>query len=267
VLSSFLAIVLVAAIGFPAALYFLQDRLLFFPQPLPEARRAQIIQRFRSVREVFIQGEDQKRLQAWHVPAAPGAPLILYFGGNAEDVSGMIEEAMSRVPGVGWLLVSYRGYGGSEGAPSEAAISADALLWHDHAVREIKPGKVVVFGRSLGTGAAVFLASQRKIDAAILVTPYDSMVAVARHHYPLVPIGWLLKHRFDSAQRAPGISAPLLCIAAGQDEVIPVAHARRLFDAWGGPKRWIEIENAGHNSTDGAPVFWQSITAFLEKSA
>jgi pimeloyl-ACP methyl ester carboxylesterase len=76
----------------------------------------------------------------------------------------------------------------------------------------------------------------------------------------------LLKHRFESAGLAPKMSTPLLCIAAGQDAVIPVAHARRLFDAWGGPKRWIEIENAGHNSTDGAPVFWQSITAFLEKS-
>jgi len=267
VLASFLAIVLVAAIGFPAALYFLQDRLLFFPQPLSEARRAQIVQRFPAVREVFIKGADQTRLQAWHVPGAPGAPLIVYFGGNAEDVSGMIGDAVSRASGTGWLLVSYRGYGGSEGSPSEAAISADALLWHDYAVAKLKPGKLVVFGRSLGTGAAVFVASQRKIDAVILVTPYDSMVAVAKHHYPLVPVGWLLKHRFDSAERAPGIAAPLLCIAAGQDQVIPVAHARRLFDAWGGPKRWIEIENAGHNSTDGAPVFWQSITAFLEKSA
>lgn len=265
-MSAFLAIVLVAAIGFPAALYFLQDKLLFFPQPLGEARRAQIAQRFPAAREVFIRSDDQKRLQAWHVPGAPGAPLILYFGGNAEDASGMIGEAVSRAPGAGWLLVSYRGYGGSEGSPSEAAISADALLWHDYAVREIKPGKLVVFGRSLGTGAAVFLASRRKIDAVILVTPYDSMVAVAKHHYPLVPVGWLLKHRFDSAALAPRISAPLLCIAAGRDEVIPVVHARRLFEAWGGPKRWIEIENAGHNSTDGAPVFWQSITAFLEKS-
>jgi pimeloyl-ACP methyl ester carboxylesterase len=79
-------------------------------------------------------------------------------------------------------------------------------------------------------------------------------------------VSWLLRHRFDSAQRAPRISAPLLCIAAGEDRVIPVEHARRLYEAWGGPKRWIEIENAGHNSTDGAPVFWQSIIAFLEKS-
>lgn len=265
-LSSFLAIVLVAAIGFPAALYFLQDRLLFFPQPLPEAQRAQIVQRFPAVREVFIKGGDQTRLQAWHVPGAPGAPLIVYFGGNAEDVSGMIGDAVSRVPGAGWLLVSYRGYGGSEGSPSEAAISADALLWHDYALGEIKPGRLVVFGRSLGTGAAVFVASQRKIDAVILVTPYDSMVAVAKRHYPLVPVGWLLKHRFDSAERAPGITAPLLCIAAGEDRVIPVEHARRLYEAWAGSKRWIVIDGAGHNSTDGVPLFWQSITAFLEKS-
>jgi pimeloyl-ACP methyl ester carboxylesterase len=162
--------------------------------------------------------------------------------------------------------VSYRGYGGSEGSPSEAAISADALLWHDYTVGEIKPGRLIVFGRSLGTGAAVFLASRRKIDAVILVTPYDSLVAVAKYHYPLVPVSWLLRHRFDSAGLAPKISTPLLCIAAGEDRVIPVEHARRLYEAWGGPKRWIVIDGAGHNSTDGVPLFWQSITAFLEKS-
>ncbi len=257
----FAAALLVVAVGFPLLIYLVQDRLLFFPQPLSEARRAQVADRFPAVKEVFLKGEDQERLHAWHIK---GDPLVLYFGGNAEEVSWMIEAAVERTPGVGWLLVSYRGYGGSGGTPSEASISSDALHWYDYAANELKASNIHAFGRSLGSGAAVFLSSNRKLSSVILVTPFDSLVEVAKHHYPFLPVNLLLRHRFDSLERAPKIAAPLLCIAAERDEVIPVARARRLFDAWGGPKRWIEIAGAGHNSTDGAPVFWQSIQAFLE---
>jgi pimeloyl-ACP methyl ester carboxylesterase len=259
----FVAILAAIAIGFPVLMYLVQDRLLFFPQPLAESRRAEIGKRFPGVEEVFIDAENHK-LHAWHIR---GNPLVIYFGGNAEEVSWMIEEARTRTPGVGWLLVSYRGYGASEGSPSEASISADALRWYDFIVEREKPREVVVFGRSLGSGAAVFLAANRTLSSVILVTPFDSLVAVAKHHYPMLPVSWMLKHRFDSAARAPAIEAPLLCIAASRDEVIPALHARKLYDAWGGKKRWIEIEGAGHNSTDGAPIFWQSIGAFLEKSS
>jgi pimeloyl-ACP methyl ester carboxylesterase len=266
VITTIAAILAIAAIGFPLLMYLMQDRLLFFPQPLAESRRAEIADRFPDVEEVFLEAEGNK-LHAWHVKGAPGKPLVIYFGGNAEDVSWMIEETKAHAPGAGWLLVSYRGYGASEGSPSEVSISADALRWHDYAVKNLQVKQVVAFGRSLGSGAAVYLASERKLSSVILVTPYDSLVELAKYHYPILPVGLMLRHRFDSAARAPAIKAPLLCIAASRDEVIPVVHARRLYDAWGGRKRWIEIEGAGHNSTDGAPVFWRSIQAFLENSA
>ena len=259
------AVLAVVAIGFPLLVFLIQDRLLFFPQPLAESRREEIRKRYSAVAEVFLESENLK-LHAWHIKAAQGKPLVIYFGGNAEDVSGMLEDAVLRAPGVGWLLVSYRGYGASEGSPSEASISADALKWHDYAVKDLGAKEIVAFGRSLGSGAAVFLASERKLTSVILVTPFDSMVEVAKHHYPYLPVSLLLRHRFDSVGRAPKIAAPLLCIAAGQDNVIPAVHARRLYEAWGGPKRWIELQDAGHNSTDGAPAFWRSVTAFLEKS-
>jgi uncharacterized protein len=264
-LASLATILAVVVIGFPLLMFLVQDRLLFFPQPLAESRRAEIKNRHPAVGEIVLESENQK-LHAWHVRAAPGKPLVIYFGGNAEDVSWMLEDAATRAPGVGWLLVSYRGYGASEGSPSEASISADALKWHDYAVQNLGAKEIVAFGRSLGSGAAVFLASERKLASVILVTPFDSLVEVAKHHYPYLPVGLLLRHRFDSAGRAPKIAAPLLCIGAARDNVIPVVHARRLYEAWGGPKRWILIEEAGHNGTDGAPVFWRSITAFLEKS-
>ena len=259
-------VVLAVAIAVPLAIYFLQERLIFFPQPLSEASRSAVAARFSSsAQEIFIRGEGNNRLHAWYVKGRPDAPLVIYFGGNAEEVSWMLGDATTRAPGIGWLLVDYRGYGASEGSPSEAGISADALAWHDHAAKELGASSVVAFGRSLGSGAAVFLASQRKLDAVILVTPFDSLVAVAGHYYPWLPVGWMLKHRFDSVDLAPKLTVPLLCLAATRDEVIPVNHAKRLYDAWGGPKRWVALEEAGHNTTDSHPLFWQSVMDFLVK--
>jgi pimeloyl-ACP methyl ester carboxylesterase len=263
VLTSLAAILAIVVVGFPLLMFLLQDRLLFYPQPLDAAQRAAIGKHSPFARELFIQSESAERLHAWYVPGEAGKPLVLYFGGNAEEVSWMLEDARSRAPGLGWLLVSYRGYGASEGKPSETAISADALRWHAYAEQDLGAKEIIAFGRSLGSGAAVFLASQRPLKAVVLVSPFDSLVEVAKHHYPLLPVRALLRHPFDSAGRAPRISAPLLCIAASRDEVIPAVHARRLYEAWGGPKRWVLLEEAGHNTTDSHPLFWQAVTDFL----
>ena len=252
-LLSVATIVVVVAIAFPLAMWLLQERLIFLPQPLSEAQRAAIKHRHPAVREVFLESGSH----AWHLP---GEPLVLYFGGNAEDVSWMLA---NRLPGVGWLLVNYPGYGASKGAPSEETISADALRWYDLAAKEIKPQKLFVFGRSLGSGPAVLLASERKPAGVILVTPFDSLIEVAKRHYPFLPVRYMLRHQFDSVSRAPRAGAPLLCLAAARDEVIPSSHARKLFDAWHGEKRWIELEEAGHNTTDGHPRFWDSIKSFI----
>ena len=263
-LTSIAALLAAVVIGFPLLMYLMQDQLLFFPQRLDPAGREALRKRFGEVREVVLDNEGRRR-HAWHLPAQAGKPTVIYFGGNAEEVSWMIEDARTRVPGAGWLLVSYPGYGASEGAPSEKDISADALLWHDHAAKALGATEIIAFGRSLGSGAAVFLASQRKLKAVVLVTPYDSLIAVAGHHYPLLPVRLLLRHPFDSISRAPAIQAPLLCIAAQRDRVIPPAHARRLYEAWGGPKQWLELPGADHNGTDGVPAFWRAITAFLQQ--
>jgi pimeloyl-ACP methyl ester carboxylesterase len=264
VLTSIAAFLAIVVIGVPLFMYLMQDRLLFFPQPISETARGEVKKRFTFVQDLTLEAEGTK-LHAWHVPAAPGKPLVLYFGGNAEEVSWMIPDARARAPGMGWLLINYRGYGGSGGAPSEASISADALRWHDHAVKELGASRVIVFGRSLGSGAAVAVAAQRKVAGAILVTPFDSLVEVAGHHYPFLPVRLLLRHPFDSVKLAPHLQVPLLCIAATRDEVIPMVHARRLFDAWAGPKQWLELPGANHNSTDGMPAFWPAITAFLQQ--
>ena len=238
--------------------------MVFHPQPLAESSRSLIAERFPSAHSVFLQAKDGTRLHAWHVKGAPGAPLVVYFGGNAEEVSWMLAQGSSKTPGAGWLLVDYRGYGSSAGKPSESALVSDALTWHDHARQALAAGQIVVFGRSLGSGVAVQLAASRPVSGVILVAPFDSLTNVARYHYPYLPVRWMLRHPFNSVERAPSVEAPLLCLVAERDEIIPVVHAKRLFDAWKGAKRWVELRGAGHNSTDDAPEFWERIRDFLE---
>jgi uncharacterized protein len=192
---------------------------------------------------------------------------MLYFGGNAEEVSWMLEVVRAQTPSASWLLMDYRGYGLSDGAPSEKALVADALALYDHAsgLPGVDAGRIYAFGRSLGSGVAVALAAQRRLAGLILATPYDSLAAVARRHYWFVPVDWLLRHRFDSIARAPKLRTPLLCLIAGRDDVIPPEHAERLYAAWGGPKKRVVLAAASHNTTDDTPQFWPAIREFLEQ--
>jgi hypothetical protein len=259
------------AIGLPLLAYLVQDKLIFFAQRLDDASRAAIARRYPQAEELFLQSADGVRLHAWRTRPAgiARAPLVIYFGGNAEEVSWMLGEIgdarSSATPGVGWLLVDYRGYGASEGSPSERALVADALAWYDHAamLEGVDAARIVAFGRSLGSGVATQLAAQRPVGAVVLVAPFDSLVAVARRHYPYLPVGWLLRHRFDSLAIAPVLSTALLAVVAQRDEIIPPEHAERLVAAWGGPVRSALIANATHNTIDQSPEYWRSISAFI----
>jgi len=243
--------------------YFMQDKLIFLARPLSDSEHRAIAARHHEVADVFLQAADGTRVHAWHVKikTAENAPLALYFGGNAEEVSWMLDELPRRKLVNEWLLIDYRGYGASSGAPSERALNDDALLWYDYAAK-LGSEQIFAFGRSLGSGVAVHLATERTLAGVVLVAPFDSLAAVARRHYPFLPVKLLLRHRFDSAAAAPRISAPLLCIVATHDEVIPSAHAQRLYDAWAGPKRWLALPG-GHNETDSQADYWPAVQAFL----
>ncbi len=258
---------LAIAVGLPLVVYLAQDALIFFRQPIAEGRRAEIARLHPAVSDLWLTAPDGTRVHAWHLKS--GTPLVLYFGGNAEEVSWMIEAASAEVPGASWLLMDYRGYGKSEGAPSEKALVADAISLYDHAVRlpGADPKRIYAFGRSLGSGVAVALAAERPLAGLILATAYDSLAAVAKRYYWYLPVDWMLKHRFDSIALAPNLKHPLLCLIAERDEVIPPVHAERLFDAWGGPKRKVMLQQAGHNTTDAHPLFWPSIREFLAQKA
>jgi hypothetical protein len=270
-LVSLAKIAAVVAVGLPLVVWLAQDALIFYRQPLPESRRDEIARRYPAVEEVRPAAGDGTQLHGWLVKPQGPAPLVIYFGGNAEEVSWMLDAvgdpARGATPGIGWLLVNYRGYGLSEGSPSEAALVGDALVLFDFAAKHpaVDARRIVAFGRSLGSGVAVPLAAQRPVRAVVLVAPYDSLAALAKRYYPYLPVDWILKHRFDSLALAPALRQPLLCFIAERDEVIPPVHSERLFEAWGGAKRKVALAGAGHNDTDGADGFWPTLAAFLEE--
>ncbi len=259
------------AVGLPLVVYLAQDSLIFHPRPLSDARRAEIARRFPAATEVVLPSADGAKLHGWLVkPQGLGrAPLVVYYGGNAEEVSHMLEAIgdpeRGDTPGVAWLIFNYRGYGASEGSPSERALVADALAQYDYAsqLAGIDAERVFAFGVSLGSGVAVQLAAQRPLRAVILVSPYDSLAAVAKRYYWYLPVDWMLKHRFDSVALAPQMKQPLLCFIAERDDVIPPEHAERLFAAWAGPTRRVLLQGAGHNTTLDAAGFWPEVRDFL----
>jgi hypothetical protein len=253
-------------IGVVALLYLRQDAELFERQMLTPEEASAISARHPRAEEVRIAVDDGVTLHGWFAPGrtAGAAPLIIYFGGNAEEVSWMLDRH-DRMPDWSLLLVNYRGYGRSEGTPAEATLLADAVRIHDEfaARADVDRNRIVAMGRSLGTGVAVHLAAARRLSGVVLITPYDSMVAVAQMRYPLIPVDLLLRHRFDSIALAPRIHAPMLSLVAANDEVIPSTQARALQSAWGGPTTWRLFPDTDHGNISRSPAFWQAISEFL----
>jgi pimeloyl-ACP methyl ester carboxylesterase len=253
-------IVLVAAIvlGVPAAAWFAQDRLIFFPQPVASTAHLPA-----DAKALEIVATDGTRLRGWMRAASETpAPVVLYFGGNAEEVSWTLADP--RWPR-DWAIVAinYRGYGESEGAPGETELVADALVIYDTiaARPDVNAQRIVAFGRSLGTGVAV------KLVAAILVSPYDSLVELGRTHYPWLPVSLLLRHRFDGDADAQRAHVPLLAIVADHDSIIPQERSRALYNAWAGPKTWFVVLATDHNTLSAPDAFWYFLGGFLAERA
>lgn len=205
--------------GLSGAMYLGQRELIYFPQPrvLPAG-----------VHDLVLDTAGA-RLQV-SVRELHGAPASIYFGGNAEDVSRTLPELARHLPGHALYLLHYRGYGASTGQPSEANLFADAEALHDYVAA--RHPRVEVIGRSLGSGVAVHLASRRPVSRLVLVTPFDSLAAVASEQFPWLPVDWLLRDRYDSARFAPQVDAPTLLLVAAQDTLVRPARSEALRRAF-----------------------------------
>lgn len=245
--------------------YFNQDQMIFRGASANE-EKLQWARTLPGVRELRLPMADGVELHGWLLPVEgdPSAPLVIYFGGNSQDVTGMLK-ARDDLPGIALLTLNYRGYGLSGGKPSQDLLFADAAAIYDWAEREsgLTPRHRYVWGRSLGSGVAVRLASQRAVDGVILTTPFDSLRAVAQKLYPWIPIGLLLRHPFDSLALAPSIKTPMLALAGTEDQLVPATLAENLVAHWGGPRRIGIFPGAGHNDIESAEGYWEAVRSFL----
>ena len=236
-----------------AFLYLYQRKLIYFPVP----HDAQFV-----AEEVNIDNQGT-RLHGWVLnPGRRGA--VIYFGGNSELITHRREFFEDVFDDHSIYLVNYRGYGKSEGRPSEAGLFSDALAIYDH-VRERHPA-VIAYGRSLGSGVAVHLAAERRLDRLILLTPYDSVAEIGQRSYPIFPVRLLIRDRFDSAARAAEISTPVLITAAEQDRVIPLPRTLALRAAFSNaPLQYQVIAGAAHNDIVDFPAYRDAVRTFLRR--
>ena len=247
----------------------LEQSLLFRSRPANPERFAVILQRDPDTEEVRLTAADGVNLHGIlkRAPAAAQGeryPLVIVFGGVARETFWMVN--WGEKPGAwGWLMVNYRGYGLSEGRPSERTLIEDAQRVYDWAAArpDVDSKRIVLLGRSLGSYVAVSLASQRPVRAVILATPFDSLAAIAERRYPMLPAGQIVNGHYDAAALAPRVGVPALFVLAESDDVNPVAHGEALARAWGGPQYIVTLRLTGHRGIEWHQDYWRAIGDFL----
>lgn len=246
--------------GVVVVLYVAQRSLMYFP----DARRtAPAAAGLSQAEEVTLTSSDGERLVGWHVAPREGRPVILYLHGNGGALRHRGDRfAALAEDGFGLLAVSYRGFGGSTGSPSEAGLILDAAAGHAFCAERYGAERIVVFGESLGTGVAVALASTRPIGRLILQAPFTSAVDVARRAYPFVPVGFLMTDQFRSDLRAAAVTVPTLVLHGTADTTVPIGFGERLYAALQTPKRFVRVAGAGHEDLDDHGAL-ATVRAFL----
>jgi uncharacterized protein len=247
-LKSILVFLLVGYGVMVALAYFAQRALMYFPDRtrtppaqagLPEAE------------EVILETADGEKLVAWYVPAAEGRPVVIYFHGNG----GALVHRLRRFRGLiangnGLVALSYRGYGGSSGSPTEEGLLADAAAAYAFAAARYPVQRIAVFGESLGTGVAIWLAATSPVARVILQAPYTSIVEVGAAAYPFLPVRFLLKDSYRSDERIGGVSAPVLVIHGARDRMVPIEFGERLYALIRAPKKFVRFPEGGHVDLD-----------------
>ena len=256
---SYIVIFIVIYFILVGLVYFFQEKLLFFPVKLTEHNPfLKELMPF----EIILENSEVK-LHGWLLN--PGKnKILIYFGGNAEEVSSSADD-FGRFSDYSILLINYRGYGKSEGSPSEKVLFGDALFVYDSVIKNASKRyeKIVIIGRSLGSSVAVYLAANRKTDGLILVTPFDSVLNVAKRIYSFLPVSLLLKHPFNSLNYVADIKLKTLILIAENDGIIPYKNSLNLAQKMADKAQTVIISNSDHNDIQLYPQYWQAIDNYL----
>ena len=272
-------VALLAAAGFVAFVMLFEDRFIYYPAKYPEGAWDTSAAAVK-VEDVWFRAEDGVRLHGWYCTPrgggdddgkAPRRMTLLWFHGNAGNITsrrGMIERLAELPAEV--FIIDYRGYGRSEGSPSEAGLYADARGAWDYLTieRRIPPSRIVVFGDSLGGAVAIELATRVEPAGLIVQSGFTSIRDMAAEVMPFVP-GFLLRTKMDSLSRIAAVRAPKLFIHSPADEMVPYRFGRRLYDAAPAPKQFYEVDGASHNETDlvGGRAYFDALAEFLRGCA
>jgi uncharacterized protein len=242
-------LVALASVGYLGGLVvvFFAQRAFIFPIP-QTTRTPPAAAGFPEAEEHFLTTADGEKVIVWHVPAKPGHSVVIFFHGNGDSLAGLaLHFRAITSDGTGLVALSYRGYAGSSGRPSEQGLLQDAAAAYAFAATRYGAERIVLWGFSLGSGVAVALAAEQPAGKLILEAPFTSIVDLAASLLRIFPVRWLIKDQFHSDQRIARVTAPLLIMHGAQDLTIPLGHGERLFALANQPKQFVRFPEAGHN--------------------
>src|SRR6185437_12760125 len=232
------------------AVLYLKQRALLFPIP-PVGRTAPAAAGFPQAEDHVLTTADGEKVIVWHVPAKPGHPVILFVPGNGDFLASLVGRFMAMTSdGAGLVALSYRGYAGSSGSPSEQGLLLDGAAAYAFAIARYEPGRIVAWGFSLGSGVAVAIAAEHPIGKLILEAPYTSAVDIAASLFPFAPVKLMMRDPFHSDRRIGRVRVPLLIMHGDHDPTIPIAFGERLFALAHEPKQFVRFRGAGHDDLD-----------------
>jgi len=241
-----------------------QRNLIYVPTKHIAAPEAYGLNDFESLR---LTSEDGTHVLAWYHKASDGYPTIIYYHGNGGNLAGRKNYFRQLADaGFGVLGLDYRGYGTSEGSPTEMGLYQDARATMDYAIKTLSLARnqIIIYGESLGTGVAVEIASEYRSGGLILQSPFTSMEEVAKYTYPWLPVHCLLKDRFDSIVKIANVHVPLLLFHGQRDKVVPIEEGKTLFDYASKPKEAIYYPKNGHEDFD-TQILTDALVAFCNK--
>ncbi|MFH0983091.1 MAG: alpha/beta hydrolase [Planctomycetota bacterium] len=228
------------------AIFSLQAQLIYFPDreywTTPESLGL-------GVEDLTLTTADGLSLAAWYLPHNEAKGTVLFCHGNAGNLANRVD-SLKTLHHLGYnvLIFDYRGYGRSEGKPSEAGLYHDAeAAWrHLDVVRSEPPERIILFGESLGGAVAIDLAARHRPAALVVQSSFTSLIDIGKLQYPYLPVGLLCTHRYDSIKKVPNITCPKLFIHGAADELVPIENGRRLYEAAAEPKTFL-LTPGGHN--------------------
>jgi uncharacterized protein len=248
VLKWLVAVIVLGYAGAIALLYFLQADFLY---PRQTARITPAAAGFATAEELVLDTIDREKVIVWHVPPKGDRPIVVFFHGNGDFLAGRVPRFRAIVAnGTGLFALSYRGYAGSTGIPSERGLFIDAATAYFGAARRYGTDRVVLWGFSLGTGPAVTIGSVHRVGKVILEAPYTSTADVAASMMPIVPVRWLMRDQFRSDTRVGRVTAPLLVMHGARDPAIAIRFGEQLFELANQPKRFVRFPDGGHDDLD-----------------